>query len=49
MVLPFCVKFIPCPLLEFKTDAVKLNAAVATVVPLEAGARIEITGARHGW
>ena len=47
--LPFCVNPIPCPLLEFRTDAVKLNAAVATVVPLEAGARIEITGARHGW
>ena len=49
MVLPFCVKFIPCPLLEFRIDAVKLNAALATVVPLEAGVRIEITGARHGW
>ena len=47
--LPFCVNPIPCPLLEFRIVAVKVNAAVATVVPFEAGARIEITGATHGW
>ena len=47
--LPFCVNPIPCPLLEFRIVAVKVNAAFVTVVPFEAGARIEITGATHGW
>ena len=46
---PFCVNPIPCPLFEFRIVAVKVNAAVVTVVPLETGARIEITGATHGW
>jgi hypothetical protein len=47
--LPFCVNPIPCPLLEFRIVAVKMNAAVVTVVPFDTGARIEITGATHGW
>jgi hypothetical protein len=47
--LPFCVNPIPCPLLEFRIVALNVKAAVVTVVPFEAGARIEITGATHGW
>ena len=47
--LPFCVNPIPCPLLEFRISAVKVKAAVVTLDPFEAGARIEITGATHGW
>ena len=42
--LPFCVNPIPCPLLEFRIVAVKVNAAVVTVDPFVAGETMLILG-----
>ena len=45
IVLPFIVRVIPCPLLEFKINALKLKLAELTVVPFDVGVRTVITGA----
>ena len=41
----FCFNVIPCPLLEFKINALKLKLGDVTVVPFDVGVRTVITGA----